>query len=100
MALVTTIRIINISLSWPLELQIPYELWIGKKPSYDKLSIFLLQGLFSHVKRCSPKVRAKVREMCFPQLWTRRQLQQPTLGPQKDADCPKFGHSFQQVGYA
>ena len=39
-ALLTTIHIINMSLSRPLGLQIPQELWTDSKSNYDKLRIF------------------------------------------------------------
>ena len=35
-----TIHIINMSLSRPLGLRIPHELWTDNKPNYDKMRIF------------------------------------------------------------
>ena len=39
-AQLTTVHIINMSSSRPLGLQIPQDLWIGKKPNYEKMRFF------------------------------------------------------------
>jgi hypothetical protein len=39
-AVLTTVHIINMSLSRPLGLKIPQELWTRRKPDYGKLRIF------------------------------------------------------------
>ena len=35
-----------------------------------------------HTERRPPKTRTKIKEMCFPRVWTRQRDRIPTLGPQ------------------
>ena len=99
-ALLTGVHIINMSPSRPPGLQIPQELWTGRKPNYDKLRLFGCEAYALITKTRSPKTRTKIKEMCFPWEWTRRRDRIPTLGPRAKTNHPKFGRHVQRVNYA
>jgi hypothetical protein len=64
-ALVTVVYIINMSLSRPLGLKIPQELWTGRKPDYDKLWIFGCKAYALVPKDEHRKLKSRSRKRIF-----------------------------------
>jgi hypothetical protein len=64
-ALLTAVHIINMSPSRPLGLKIPQELWIGRKPDYDKLRIFGCEAYALVPKDERRKLESRSRKCVF-----------------------------------
>ena len=64
-ALLTTIHIINMSLSRPLGLKIAKEIWTSSKPNYDKLRIFGCEAYTLIPKDDRRKLEPRSRKCVF-----------------------------------
>jgi hypothetical protein len=67
-ALLTTMHIINMSLSRPLGSKIPQELWTGKKPDYGKLPIFRCEAYALVPRDERSKLESRSRNAFFSNM--------------------------------